>query len=118
MQPVSLKAKGPKLKISDLLEFLLVCTCLAAACAHVVSTNRGEGTFRMKWEPPTPWVSQKEMPNPTMTAKGPSGHLWFYFQFELEMRKTEPRKLRVEDFHGIYEMGHKGCVYLYQSVPH
>lgn len=57
---------------------------------------------------------QKEMSNLTMTAKGtiwtialflPHSLSFFFLLFELEMRETELRKPRVEDFHWVDEMG-------------
>lgn len=49
----------------------------------------------------TPWVNQKGMSNPTEIAKKHHlGRLHSFFPFELEIRKTEPRKPKVDIFMG------------------
>lgn len=58
---VSFKAREGKLRLPDLLESLLVCGCLAAACADVLSSGRRERTFRMEREPTNIWRLQREM---------------------------------------------------------
>lgn len=73
----------------------------------MVSSSRREETFRMRWQPTNTLDEPEGKVSSNHDCKNDHlGHLHF-FHLQLEVRKTELRKPRVEFSQGVYEMGPK-----------